>query len=176
MHERAHDEKLSELRGDILIVRGLRISSETLGVSGQCDIVEFHRAKEGVPLHGREGLWTVYPIEYKHGVPKPDQSDVAQLCAQAMCLEEMLGTVIPEGALFYGETRRRTVVQFNQTLRDTVTKALQEMHTLYQRGYTPKSKTGKWCNACSLKEICLPALLKDKSVESYIKEVLCENS
>jgi len=176
MHERAHDEGLSELRGDVLTVRGLRISSEMLGVSGQCDVVEFHRSANGVSLHGREGLWSVYPVEYKRGAPKTDQSDAAQLCAQAMCLEEMLGTSIPEGALFYGETRRRTVVAFDQALRDAVTEALQEMHALFRRGYTPKSKPGKRCNACSLKEICLPALQKQRSVEAYLKEALCENS
>lgn len=176
MHDRAHDEKLSELRGDSLTIRGLRISSEKLGVSGQCDVIEFHRTKTGVPLHGREGLWSVYPVEYKRGAPKANQSDAAQLCAQAMCLEEMLGTVIMEGALFYGETHRRTVVAFDHTLRNTVTEALKEMHSLYQRGYTPKSKTGKWCNSCSLNEICLPVLQQVRSVESYLMEALCENS
>lgn len=176
MHDRAHNEMLVESRGNVLIARGLRISSEKLGVSGQCDVVEFHRAKDGIPLHGREGHWNVYPVEYKRGVPKADRSDEAQLCAQAMCLEEMLGTAIPEGALFYGENRRRTIVAFEQELRDTVTEALDEMHLLYRRGYTPKSKPGKWCSACSLKEICLPVLQKGRSVEDYIKEMLCENS
>ncbi|MDO4852225.1 MAG: CRISPR-associated protein Cas4 [Clostridia bacterium] len=175
LHERAHDETLSELRGNVLIVRGLRVSSEKLGVSGQCDVVEFHRTKEGIPLHGREGLWTVYPVEYKRGEPKADRCDAAQLCAEAMCLEEMLKTAIPEGALFYGETRRRTAVAFDQALRSIVTDALREMNEMYRRGYTPKCKTGKWCNACSLKEICLPVLQKDRSVEAYIKEALCES-
>ncbi len=175
LHDRAHDETLSELRGNVLTVRGLRVSSETLGVSGQCDVVEFHRAKEGISLHGREGLWTVYPVEYKRGEPKADPCDAAQLCAQAMCLEEMLKTSISEGALFYGETRRRTVVAFDQALRDTVTDALREMNEMYRRGYTPKCKTGKRCNACSLKEICLPVLQKGRSVEAYIKEALCES-
>ena len=175
LHDRAHDETLSELRGDVLTVRGLRVSSEKLGVSGQCDVVEFHRAKAGISLHGREGLWTVYPVEYKRGEPKADQCDAAQLCAEAMCLEEMLKTSIPEGAFFYGETRRRTVVAFDQALRDTVTHALREMNEMYRRGYTPKCKTGKWCNACSLKEICLPVLQKGRSVEAYIQEALCES-
>ena len=175
LHDRAHDETLTESRGNVLIVRGLRVSSEKLGVSGQCDVVEFHRAKEGITLHGREGLWTVYPVEYKRGEPKADQCDAAQLCAEAMCLEEMLKTSIPEGALFYGETRRRMVIAFDQALRDTVTHALREMNEMYRRGYTPKCKTGKWCNACSLKEICLPVLQKGKSVEAYIQEALCES-
>lgn len=165
MHERAHDEKQSESRGDLLIVRGLKICSAKLGISGQCDVVEFRKAKDGIPLHNRDGLWSVSPIEYKRGAPKTDRSDEAQLCAQAICLEEMLGTDIPKGALFYGEVRRRTVVAFNEELRRTVTDAIAEMHRLYARGYTPKSKPGKWCNACSLKEICLPSLMKSQPVE-----------
>ena len=176
MHERVHDERQSESRGDLLVVRGLRICSSKLGISGQCDVVEFRKAKDGILLHDREGFWCVFPIEYKRGVPKINHSDEAQLCAQAMCLEEMLGTDIPEGALFYGEVRRRIVVTFNDELRSLVTDSFAEMHRLYARGYTPKSKPGKWCNACSLKEMCLPSLMKQQSVEAYLKEALCDNS
>ena len=176
LHERAHDEGSKESRGNTLIMRGLRVSSSLLGISGQCDVVEFHKSKNGIELNGREGKWTAFPIEYKRGVPKPERYDEAQLCAQAMCLEEMLGTEIPCGALFYGETRRRTAVDFTEELRRTVTEAVKEMHEYYSRGYTPKSKTGKWCQACSLKEICLPVLSRRRSVEEYVKEALCENS
>ena len=98
LHKRAHNDQLSESRGDLLIVRGLKISSAKLGITGQCDIVEFHRTQGGgIHLNGREGLWLAYPVEYKRGVPKTNFSDEAQLCAQAMCLEEMLGTDIPRG-------------------------------------------------------------------------------
>ncbi len=93
-----------------------------------------------------------------------------------MCLEEMLGTEIPRGALFYGEVRRRTEVDFTEKLRSTVTEAVKEMHEYYSRGYTPKSKTGNWCQSCSLKEICLPVLMRRRSVEEYVKGALCENS
>ena len=176
LHERAHDEGLTESRGNTLIMRGLRVSSSRLGISGQCDVVEFKKDPKGVPLYGQEGCWRVFPIEYKRGIPKADRYDEAQLCAEAMCLEEMLGTDIPGGALFYGEKRHRTNVVFTDTLRDIVTTAVEEMHVLYARGYTPKSKNGKWCNSCSLKEICLPVLLQRCSVEEYVKEALCENS
>ena len=89
LHERAHQEGLRESRGDLLTVRGLRVFSPNLGLSGACDVVEFRRGS-GVPLAGREGLWQAYPVEYKRGSPKADSCDALQLCAQAMCLEEML--------------------------------------------------------------------------------------
>lgn len=175
LHERAHQEGLTESRGDMLIMRGLRVSSSRLGISGQCDVVEFHRDKLGVSIVNREGLWTVNPVEYKRGVPKVDQFDEAQLCAEAMCLEEMLNTDIPEGTLYYGETRRRIQIAFTEELRQIVVSSFEEMHRLFERGYTPKAKTGKWCNACSLKEICLPVLMKQESVRSYVEKMLCEN-
>ena len=75
MHKKAHDEGSFEKRGDLLIVRGLRISSRELGLSGQCDVVEFHRDDEGVKLFGYEGKWTPVPVEYKHGAPKEDNAD-----------------------------------------------------------------------------------------------------
>ena len=114
LHERAHDEQLRERRGDTIITRSLRVYSLTLGLTGQCDVVEFHRDERGVPLHGYEGTWLPFPVEYKRGRAKQDGCDELQLCAQAMCLEEMLVCEIPSGALFYGETRRRFPVSFTQ--------------------------------------------------------------
>lgn len=90
LHERAHDEQLRERRGDTIITRSLRVYSLTLGLTGQCDVVEFHRDERGVPLHGYEGTWLPFPVEYKRGRAKQDGCDELQLCAQAMCLEEML--------------------------------------------------------------------------------------
>ena len=102
VHDRAHDNNLSESRKNVLITRGLRISSSTLGVTGQCDVVEFHHVKEkGAILQGHNGYWLPYPIEYKKGKPKVYPADELQLCAEAMCLEEMLCCEIPCGALFY---------------------------------------------------------------------------
>lgn len=108
LHERAHDKDFTESRGDLLITRDMRIFSPTLGVSGACDVLEFHRSGVGIPLKGRDGLWQPYPVEYKRGKPKQDTTDALQLCGQAVCLEEMLCCQIPTGALYYGETRRRT--------------------------------------------------------------------
>lgn len=175
LHHRAHDETQRERRGNLLILRGLAIQSPTLGVSGVCDVVEFHASPQGVPIHGEEGLWLPYPIEYKRGKPKSNQADELQLCAQAMCLEEMLCCSIQEGALFYRETKRRTVVSFDSALREQVVSLLQEMHQLYRRGYTPKCKPTKSCNACSLKELCLPKLMKKQNVSAYLRSAMEED-
>ena len=134
LHQRAHDEAMRERRGDTLILRGLSVVSYYLGLSGKCDVVEFHLNPEGVSLRGEEGLWLPYPVEYKRGKPKGHQADELQLCAQAMCLEEMLCCMIPEGALFYGEPRRRSVVSFSPQLRQSVQSFSDEMHQYYHRG------------------------------------------
>ena len=168
MHEKAHDQGFRESRGNVLIVRGLPVHSARLGVSGQCDVVEFHRDPDGITLRNREGVWRPYPVEYKRGRPKDGQADELQLCAQAMCLEEMLCCAVPEGALYYGETRHRSAVQFTQDLRARVRDSLAEMHELYQRQYTPKVKPSKGCNACSLKDMCVPKLLRTKKVSDYL--------
>ena len=148
LHERAHDSSVREKRGDVITVRGVAVSSPSLGVSGQCDVLEYRRDDSGIPLSGEEGKWRPYPVEYKRGTPKETRADELQLCAQAMCLEEMLCCDIPEGALFYGETRRREVVTFTEELRGEVRECIAEMHRLYDRGYTPKVKPSRSCNAC----------------------------
>lgn len=174
MHERAHREE-TEKRGNKLTVRALRIRSAQLGLSGQCDVVEFIASEEGTPLPGREGQFTPYPVEYKRGKSKPTDEDRVQLCAQAMCLEEMLACSVPEGALFYGENRRREVVRFADELRKTVADVAAEMHAMYKRAYTPKVKTGTFCRSCSLSEICLPKLMKTHPVSEYVEAAICED-
>ena len=176
MHEKAHENGSSESRGDLLIVRGLAVHSSSLGVSGQCDVVEFRRNPDGILLQNREGLWQPFPVEYKRGKPKENNADSLQLCGQAMCLEEMLCCAIPEGALFYGETRRRLSVPFTQELRGQVQGLLTEMHDLFRKQYTPKVKPSKSCNACSLKELCLPKLMRVKKVSAYLSGAMEESS
>lgn len=175
MHKNAHDGTSTESRGDRYIVRGLRITSANLGVSGECDVVEFFHGSSGIPIEGKDGLWQPYPVEYKRGEPKADNCDVLQLCAQAMCLEDMFCCAIPEGAIFYGQTRRRQIVAFTDELREQVNSALEEMHQLYHRGYTPRVKPSKACNSCSLKEQCLPVLGRKKSVVSYLTKAMEES-
>ena len=168
-HERAHDAAASESRGELLILRGLRVFSPTLGISGECDVVELRADPRGVELPERSGRWQPFPIEYKRGKPNPYGADELQLCAQALCLEEMLCCSIPQGALFYGEPHRRTLVDFTPELRQRVRDMAAEMHSYMERGYTPKVKPKKGCSACSLKELCLPGLMKKKSVDDYLK-------
>ncbi len=174
LHTRAHDEALREKRGDLLILRGLPVVSRTLGISGQCDVVEFRADPAGVRLQGEEGLWHPFPVEYKRGMPKAHDADLLQLCAQALCLEEMLCCHIEEGALFYGEPRRRTPVVFTEELRNQVRRMLAEMHRLYRRGYTPVVRRSRACNACSLKEVCLPGLPGKRSVKEYLAAAMEE--
>ncbi|MCD8382682.1 MAG: CRISPR-associated protein Cas4 [Clostridiales bacterium] len=174
LHKNAHDAEQRILRGDLLTVRAMRVHSARLGLSGECDVVEFRCSEEGVPLADTKGLWLPYPVEYKRGRAKPTACDEAQLCAQAMCLEEMLCCTVSEGALFYGQPRRRQEVAFTPELRALVENAAEEMHQLFQRGYTPRSKPTKGCNACSLKDLCLPGLTKGPSVSDYLRGGLNE--
>lgn len=176
LHRRAHDGYHSESRNEVIISRGMPVYSRSMGVSGVCDIVEFQKAEEGISLHGHKGLYRVYPVEYKKGSPKDTDMDILQLAAQAMCLEEMLMTQIEEGAVYYGETRRRTRAVFTEELRSRVRICFEEMHQLYKRRYTPKVKWSKSCNACSLRDICLPKLGKTSTVEHYIEKIIGEDT
>ena len=170
MHKKAHDPHLTEKRKDTIIVRALPVSSRELGISGECDVVEFHKCEDGIQLHGHRGLYSVFPVEYKKGKPKLTEEDKLQVVAQALCLEEMFSTRVAQGAIFYGETRRREQIE----ITEEVIHMLAEMHQYYARKYTPKVKPSKACNACSLKDICLPKLNKTISVKTYIEQRLEE--
>lgn len=174
MHKKAHDPYLTEKRKDTIIVRALPVSSRELGISGECDVVEFHKCEDGIQLHGHRGLYSVFPVEYKKGKPKLTEEDKLQVVAQALCLEEMFSTRVAQGAIFYGETRRREQIEITEELREEVIHMLAEMHQYYARKYTPKVKPSKVCNACSLKDICLPKLNKTVSVKTYIEQRLEE--
>lgn len=174
LHEKAHDAFDTEKRGNLLVSRGLAVFSRELGVTGVCDVVEFHADRQGVPLFGREGTWRPIPVEYKRGSPKENDADRLQLCAQAMCLEEMLVCAIPKAYLYYGETARRTAVELDDALRGRVRGLFEEMHALYRRQYTPQVKPTKSCNACSLKELCLPKLHRVGSAAAYLRRRLEE--
>ena len=199
LHERAHDEFFSEKRGDMVVSRGLPVFSRRLGTNGICDVVEFHRAAEGVDVFGLEGKWLPIPVEYKRGRPKEIDADRLQLCCQVMCLEEMLLCEIKEAYLYYGfhfspayeldwlceikeaylyygETRHRTSVILDLDLRNKVEKIFAEMHDLYNRSYTPQVKPTKSCNACSLKDLCMPKLYKNCSASTYVEQMLQEEN
>lgn len=172
MHKNAHDTQFRETRGDVITVRGMRVSSSTYGISGECDVVEFRKDDiNGITINGLDGKYTIVPVEYKRGTPKQDDCDVVQLCAQALCLEEMLCCEISQGYLFYGETRRRTPVLLDDRIREKTSQLIGEMHRLYDRRWTPAAKKKKACNACSLKDICLPGITV-KSAVSYVREMM----
>lgn len=174
LHGKAHDATSFEKRGELIISRAMPIHSREMGVSGECDVVEFHRSDMGIALHGREGRYQVVPVEYKRGSPKVTDVDMLQLSAQAMCLEEMLCCSIPFGYLYYGETKHRKQVVIDDALRNKTREMFKEMHQYYERRYTPRVKWSKSCNACSLRDICLPILGKNKSVSNYIHERMSE--
>lgn len=180
MHGHAHDAGFRESRGDCIITRGMKIQSQELGISGECDVIEFWKDAGGITLKEKEGLWKPYPIEYKRGKQgSHTHADELQLCAQAMCLEEMLCCEIKEGALYYGEVRRRQQVEFTEEMRCEVKACVKEMHDLYQKGYTPrvnqtKLKQSKVCRSCSLMDVCIPGLRKKQSVTEYIRAHLGE--
>ncbi|MDD6034447.1 MAG: CRISPR-associated protein Cas4 [Oscillospiraceae bacterium] len=168
-HKRCHDDTLTEKRGGLLTVRGMRVVSSRLRLSGICDVVEFRTDPEGVPLQGREGTWLPMPVEYKHGHEKESDADRLQLCAQVMALEEMLVCEIKMGALFYVETHRREIVPLTPELRAETQRMAAEMNQYFARGHTPKVKPGKHCSACSLKELCLPVLCRRADPMAYLR-------
>jgi len=172
LHKKAHDGNQVEKRGNLIIVRALKISSKLLGVSGECDVVEFYESKKGITLKSYDGLWMPYPVEYKRGKPQIKDGDRLQLCAQAVCLEEMLCCKIEKGAIFYGEPRRREVVEFSEELREKLKLTTDAMHKRFARKHTPKAKTGKFCTSCSLKDFCLPKLNEEpkNAVRRYLEE------
>ena len=175
LHEKVHDPFFAEKRRDVIITRDMAIHSSELGASGKCDVVEFFRDNNGVSLFGRDGCWLPKIIEYKRGKPKTDDCDRLQLAAQAICLEEMLGCAkIQESYLYYGETRHRETINLSDELRTIVKNIFAEMHSYYERRYTPRVSPTKSCRNCSLNSQCLPGLLKQKCVEGYINTALRE--
>lgn len=146
MHEKV-DTANRESRGTIRIEYGVPMRSFRLGLIGKADVVEFHKQGD---------RWIPFPVEYKRGKPKQDNCDKVQLCAQAICLEEMMGVEIGEGALFYGETRHRLDVKFDTALRTVIEDAAKRLHELLASGRTPKAEYSKKCDKCSLVELCLP--------------------
>jgi CRISPR-associated exonuclease Cas4 len=175
LHERVDDPFFTEVRKDLVIARSVPVASYRLGLSGICDVVEFTRSPHGIALRDREGFYLPAPIEYKRGRPKRDPIDEAQLCAQAMCLEEMLLVQIPKGYLYYGQTRHRLEVEFSSQLRNLVVEAAAEMHAYFSRGYTPRVKPSKACRSCSLVDKCLPQLQTEaQSASQYIQQQIRE--
>ena len=164
MHEKS-DSGEDESRRDRHIVRSLNIFSKRLGLSGRCDVVEM--INDGTQI-------TPYPIEYKSGKPKFDISDTAQLCAQALCLEEMMDLTITEAALFYGKPRRRLSVMIDETLRKETEKIILSIHSMIQERKVPAAVYNRKCDSCSLNSICMPKI-KPGRIIKYIEELYKQN-
>jgi CRISPR-associated exonuclease Cas4 len=170
MHDRV-DSGGKESRGDVRIAYGLLLKSLRLGLTGKADAVEFHRRMDAGKT--KPDMWVPFPVEYKRGRPKKDNCDKVQLCAQAMCLEEMLDLEIPGGALFYGKTRRRQDVVFDAALRLETENAAKELHELFESRNTPKPVYEKKCETCSFVNLCLPKTIGSKrSANSYINDII----
>ena len=172
LHEKAHSGAI-ESRPDALIRRILPLHSFRLGLSGQADVVEFlpaSPAQSGVPLPRRKGAWVPYPIEYKRSRDKAGRLAYAlQLCAQALCLEEMLSVPVPSGALFDAQSRRRVEVSFDASLRTEVERLALRMHQLRQATSTPPALFDSRCSHCSLESLCLPSATTGAKVRDYIQ-------
>ncbi|MCC7210518.1 MAG: CRISPR-associated protein Cas4 [Candidatus Brocadia sp.] len=173
LHNRVDDVSASEVRGNVRVTHSVWLRSLALGLVGKADVVEFHKTETGgVKLEGISGLWLPFPVEYKRGYLRHELSFAIQLCAQALCLEEMLGGNIPSGAIFYGKTRRRMDVAFDNTLRTKTQDTAIKVHELIESGITPKAEYAKKCEKCSLVELCLPKASNKAS--SYLSKVLEE--
>jgi CRISPR-associated exonuclease Cas4 len=160
MHEKV-DSGEDESRGDKLIVRSLNIYSRRLGLSGRCDVVEMTETGETI---------APYPVEYKSGKPKMDISDTAQLCAQALCLEEMMNVPVREAAVFYGKPRRRLSVEIDDSLRRETESIIHSIHRMIKDRKVPASKYMKKCDTCSLNDMCMPKVRSGR-LKSYIEEL-----
>lgn len=166
MHERV-DRGDQEDRGRIRVEYSLPLKSRQLGISGKADVVEFHLSDDG------DKHWVPFPVEYKRGKPKKNHSDKVQLCAQAICLEEMLDRQVENGALFYGKTRRRLNVEFDEDLRRMTRDTAEKVHYLIATGKTPSARYEKKCDTCSFFNLCLPRTVgKKRKVTSWLDNVV----
>jgi CRISPR-associated exonuclease Cas4 len=161
MHERV-DRGGERDRGKVRVVYGLGLVSRELGLVGQADVVEFLKPDGG------EGEWIPWPVEYKRGRPKKDDSDRVQLCAQGMCLEEMYGVAVSEGSLFYGKTKRRQRVMFDEPLRILTAETAAKLHAMIRDRVTPGPVYDPKCDSCSFFDFCMPKICRGKSASSYV--------
>ncbi|MBU0679115.1 MAG: CRISPR-associated protein Cas4 [Verrucomicrobia bacterium] len=166
-HQRV-DKPESETRGDTRMEYAVPLRSLTYGVTGKADVIEYHRSDAVPPF------WQPYPVEHKRGRPKPDRCDEVQLCAQAFCIEEMLACSVPQGAIFYGQPRRRHMVAFSEDLRTETMAAINAVRELLDKGNTPPPVyERKKCDSCSLKDICIPdGVGESRSAAKYLLEAL----
>ena len=160
LHRNVDDPYSMERNKDTVLLRSVAVVSYQLGLYGIADLIELRPAltqENTITIPKYSGCWSPYPIEYKHGKPKPDETDEVQLCAQAMCLEEMYQIHIQNGAFYYGQIKHRLEIGFTEDLRHKVEEYTMQMHQLYESGVTPKANYQSKCRSCSLNNLCFPA-------------------
>ena len=173
LHESVHEQG-TNVRSGVRMARGLRLRSLALGLYGVADLMEFQPHDNGATLPELPGRWHPYPVEYKRGRKRYDRADETQLCAQALCLEEMLNVTVPKGAIFYGQPRRRSEIDLTADLRAEVSRLCSRARELYDSRKIPPPRAGKHCSNCSLEDVCMPNLaIKDKSAK-YVTNILKE--
>ncbi|KUE74392.1 hypothetical protein AUQ37_04660 [Candidatus Methanomethylophilus sp. 1R26] len=170
-HEVADDPTIKEKRGDLIIARAVPVSSSSLGLTGKCDVVEFRRSDDGVPVGIHEGSYKIIPVEYKVGHRKQEEWDEVQLCAEAIALEETFGARIEFGQLFYGEERRRKTVEMSKDLRRKTELLAEDMHSAMSYGKIPEAEPSAMCRKCSLQNICMPEALGHSDSEDYLQRM-----
>jgi len=179
MHQNVDDPFYRQKMGSIICLRSVNIASKELGLYGQTDLVELHPSDSPInaithPMY--PGYWNPYPVEYKHGKSKKDNIDAVQLAAQGMCLEEQYNIHIAEGALYYGKTRSREIVEFSEELRSEVSNLAASMHQVFSKGQLPRAKKTPSCKSCSVKDICIPSITGLNSVSDYLNTNLYEET
>ena len=161
LHEKV-DTDTYETRGTLKTVRGLRIHSTRLGIVGRADVVEFRKSSDGSETP------EAIPVEFKSGKPKDDLSDKVQLCAQALCLEEMLNTTVKRGVFFYGRIRRRVQVELDESLRAQTEAIIASVHELVSRKLVPQARYMSKCKHCSIFDVCQPKAMNERKLEQYM--------
>lgn len=172
-HERV-DSGYQEFRRGVKQYSGLHVRNFELGLYGKMDVLEVEKT-EGpfieIPWINLSGNWRLRPVEFKHGKPKDNDVDVVQLCAQALCLEEMTGLHIEEGSIYYCEIRRRSEFTFSNDIRNRTKELALEAHNLLASEKLPEAEQNHNCKACSLLEFCMPRTNQDARMKSYFREL-----
>lgn len=170
-HSRVHTARV-EKRGKQISLFEFPVFSRMLGLSGLCDCVELYESVDGIPLPFGAAKYVVYPVEYKHGVVRDEYEYHLQLCAQALCLEEMFGTEIPYGAIFFIDAHRRDEVTMDEKLRRDVKETSRAIREMLHSEQIPDAVYSVKCKKCSMAELCLPKTRKQAA--SYVKDLWCE--
>ncbi len=178
LHKNVDDPFYRQKNGDSIILRAIHIASKELGLYGITDAVELipsDSPKDSVIHNKYKGFWKLYPVEYKRGRPKCDETDKVQLVAQAICLEEMYGIKISCGALYYNAIKHREVIPITEELRNITRECAYQMHNIFKSGIVPKAHKEHRCKNCSIVDICLPEINDSPRASVYLKNNLYES-